>query len=173
MLIFRKALPQDLNEMHLIIMQAQEFLHEQGLSQWQNGYPNADTLKADIEEGRAFLLLSQNEIVATTALVFGAEPTYANIHDGEWASTDPYITLHRFAVKAQHRGSGLATHLLLYAEAHALKAGVHIARIDTHPQNTPMKRLLAKNNYTHRGTIYLDSGHTQAGKRLAYDKHLK
>ena len=49
-MIFRKATETDLNAIMNIISQAQNYLKEQGIDQWQNGYPNRQTIKKDIEK---------------------------------------------------------------------------------------------------------------------------
>ena len=49
----RKAHPADLPEIMTIIHQAQKSLAEQGVDQWQDGYPDEAAILRDIEKGAA------------------------------------------------------------------------------------------------------------------------
>ena len=44
----RKAVKSDVNNIMKIIKQAQEYFKNQGIDQWQNNYPNIDTINSDI-----------------------------------------------------------------------------------------------------------------------------
>ena len=85
---FRKAIESDTDDIMDIIKQAQNYLKKQGVDQWQNNYPNYDTIKNDIRNGNGYVLLNDNAIVGTVAAILGEEKTYKNIYDGKWISNE-------------------------------------------------------------------------------------
>ena len=82
---FRKTIKKDVNNVMKIIKQAQDYFKSQGVDQWQNGYPNEETIENDIKNDESYVLEKDGEIVATTMLTFNGEPTYASIQ-GKWLS---------------------------------------------------------------------------------------
>lgn len=54
---FRKATLSDANCILEIIRQAQAYLKSQGINQWQNNYPNLETIQKDIQEQIGYVLV--------------------------------------------------------------------------------------------------------------------
>ena len=101
-------------------------------------------------------------MVATFYFSIENDRTYDKIYDGEWVNTQPYAVIHRIAVK--HHGKGIAD--FIYSECFKLHPNI---KIDTHKDNLPMQRSLAKAGFKYCGIIYLESGE----ERLAYQKTSK
>lgn len=165
---FRKAEEKDLNSIMNIINQAQNYFKEQGIDQWQNGYPNRQTIRNDIENGNSYVLLKDDIVVGTVAIIPGVEKSYESIYNGEWKSNGEYITIHRIAIDPRYKRLGFATMILDKAEELCKSKGISSIRIDTHEENLPMQNLLQKNNYEYCGIIYLED----RSKRLAFEKVL-
>ena len=53
-----------------ILKQAQNYLREQGIDQWQNNYPNKWVIKKDIDNNNSYVLLKDNIIIGTVAVIF-------------------------------------------------------------------------------------------------------
>lgn len=164
---FRKTIKSDVNNVMKIIKQAQDYFKSQGVDQWQNGYPNEETIENDIKNDESYVLEKDGEIVATTMLTFNGEPTYASIQ-GKWLSNDKYATIHRVAVDNTHKGKGLSSQIIKYVEKNCLDKGIHSIKVDTHEDNTSMQRLLEKNDFKYCGVIYLEDD----SKRIAFEKLL-
>lgn len=164
---FRKTIKKDVNNVMKIIKQAQDYFKSQGVDQWQNGYPNEETIENDIKNDESYVLEKDGEIVATTMLTFNGEPTYASIQ-GKWLSNDKYATIHRVAVDNTHKGKGLSSQIIKYVEKNCLDKGIHSIKVDTHEDNTSMQRLLEKNDFKYCGVIYLEDD----SKRIAFEKLL-
>src|SRR5207342_488979 len=98
-----------------IIQQAIEQRKQDGSEQWQNGYPNEQTVYDDITNGCAYVLVDNNVIIAYADIIFGVEPAYKNIK-GEWLTNDDYAVIHRVATSNAVRGKGIATHLFKMIE---------------------------------------------------------
>ena len=52
----RKAEFSDLSAITAIYKDAKEALKAQGIDQWQDGYPNEESARADIENGTSYVL---------------------------------------------------------------------------------------------------------------------
>ena len=164
-MVFCKAKPQDEAEIVHMIEQAQSWFAENGIDQWQNGYPNAETIRADIAAGNGVVLRRSDGIVSYASLSFLPEPTYAVIEGEGWREKSCAV-LHRVVTKQSCKGKGYAGELFAQCEAAARAAGVKSLRVDTHRQNKPMQRALQKSGFLPRGVIYLASG----APRIAFEK---
>ncbi|MDL2323825.1 GNAT family N-acetyltransferase [Ruminococcaceae bacterium OttesenSCG-928-A16] len=172
-LSFTQAGPQHAAAMLAIIEEAKAFMRQQGLPQWQNGYPNMASVEEDIAKGQAYLLLASGQPAGTLALCYEDDPTYHNITNGSWrTNTRPYAAIHRVAAASAYRGSNLAATMMTNAEAIARQSGFPSVRIDTHEQNQPMQKFLQKNGYQRCGTIYLNGSTLPDDKRIAFEKIL-
>lgn len=165
---FRKAFETDINDIMNIIKQAQSYFKEQGINQWQNNYPNSETIRNDIANKHSYILLKDNNIVATAAVSFDGEKTYDSIYEGEWITNSQYAVIHRIAVDNTYKGLGLSSKIIKNVEELCLSKGVHSIKIDTHEENTSMQKLLKKNKFQYCGIIYLEDGN----KRIAFERIL-
>ncbi len=166
-MIFRKAIESDIINIMKIIKQAQDYFKENGIDQWQNNYPNTETINNDIKNGYAYVLEDDNgKIIGTVAVSFEGEKTYDIIYDGQWLSNDEYAVIHRMAVDNRYKGKALSAVIIKHIEDICLSKGVHSIKIDTHDENISMQRVIKKNNFKYCGIIYLDN----KSKRIAFEK---
>lgn len=166
---FRKTVQEDIPQIMEIIRQAQSYLKEQGIDQWQDGYPNVESIEADIRNEVSYVYTEKERIIGTLALIFEKEPTYEIIYDGNWETEDiPYATIHRIAVAEEEKGKGIAGKMLLEAERICKESKVHTLRIDTHEDNLSMQNWMKKSGFIYCGWILLLSG----AKRLAFEKRI-
>lgn len=166
---FRKSVKTDADRIMEIIKQAQEHFKEQGIDQWQNNYPNKEVINNDIDNGESYVLLKDNEIVATTVASFNKEPTYKTIYEGEWITNDKYVVVHRVAVDNKYKGLGLSHQIFKHVEQLCLDKGVNSFKVDTHTDNKVMQNLLKKNGFKYCGIIYVEDG----SERVAFEKVIK
>ena len=90
-----KAKTQDIPSILVIVEEAKEYFRSQGINQWQDGYPNAASIAADIQNGYGFLLREKGDAVAYASISFDGEPTYTVIEEGQWRSEEKYAVIHR------------------------------------------------------------------------------
>lgn len=156
----RKAQMEDLVPITRIYEQAREYMCQQGNpNQWTAGHPNRQTVEQDILRGESYLCVEDGEILGVFVFFMHPDPTYAKIYNGQWLNDAPYGVIHRIAVHVHRRG--VASFCFDYALSQCGNL-----RIDTHHDNTPMRRSLEKNGFTPCGIIYTQSG----GERIAYQK---
>ena len=153
----RPATAADLDEIVKLYDHARAFMRACGnLTQWPDDYPALEDAQADLEKGTLYVAEREGEIVGTFVMMAGPDATYGYIENGSWRSDTPYGVIHRVA----SRGGGI----LAAALAFAGEQFDHI-RMDTHADNAPMRHLLVKQGFSHRGTIYVENG----TPRMAFD----
>ncbi len=152
----------DLKEILLIISDAQNRLKELNVDQWQDGYPNEYVIRKDINNKELFVYCFNDEVIGTMS-VLDYEPTYDNIK-GKWLNDKDYIAVHRIAIKDGFHGKGIGKEMLLYAINYFEKD----LKIDTHPDNIPMQKMLRKLNFIYCGDTYI--GPKDNDLRYCYQK---
>ncbi|CAM4280473.1 GNAT family N-acetyltransferase [Erysipelothrix aquatica] len=158
----RKATDTDREAIVEMYRNASAMLKKAGIDQWQDGYPNIETLTQDIDAGTSFVYVEDETVLASGMVSTMGESTYATIH-GAWGYDAPYAVIHRFVVSSTHQRGGLGSQFLQAIET---EIGIPYYRIDTHVQNRKMRSFLERNGYIERGEITLLNG----SKRIAYDK---
>ena len=166
--MIRQADLNDISGIMKIIQDAQKYFKENGIPQWQNGYPDEKQIQSDIEENSTYVLEEDNQIIGTFYITFKGDPYYKEI-DGNWLNTNKYAAVHRIAVLPSFKGQGLAGKLFQYAEKLTQEQGLHDIRIDTHEDNQPMRAFIDKHGFTYCGTVTIQRDGT---KRRGYILHL-
>ena len=166
-MVIRLSTTADIDAIMACITDAQALLKSCGVDQWQDGYPTAEIILADIARDESFVMIEDKSVVATAVISFAGEPTYTTI-EGEWKNCNPYAVIHRLAVRSTSRGKGYAKAIFDYAEQLCTERGVSDIRVDTHADNRIMQRLLDGLGYSYCGVITLLSG----AKRIALQKRL-
>lgn len=163
---FRKTTIEDINNVMKIINQAKEYFKKNIINQWQDGYPNSDTIYTDIKNNSSYVLESENKILATAMVSFEEDKTYKNIYNGQWLNNGDYAVIHRIAVSEKDKGNGIASAIIKEVEGLCKENGVNSIKIDTHKDNISMQKLLEKNAFKYCGIIYLEDG----SERIAFEK---
>ncbi|MCC4508502.1 GNAT family N-acetyltransferase [Limosilactobacillus reuteri] len=167
----RRAQLQDLPAIIKIIDDAKELLKKNGSPQWQNGYPNQETLTQDIAMQTNWVLINDNKVAATATLQLTPEPTYRNITQGQWQQPDePYATIHRVAISSNYRGQGLSKLLFSNLLTVGQMQGIKNFRVDTHRSNKAMQHIAENFNFKKRGIIKVNDQNDP--ERLAYELNL-
>lgn len=159
----RKTTMQDVDSVLSIIHEAKLYFKTQGINQWQDGYPNRDTIIDDIVNQEGYVIEENNEIIATCMISMKDDSTYQYI-EGDWLQYGRYVVLHRVATRNDQKGKGLAS--LFINEVKNIYPTSTSIRVDTHPDNVSMQQVFNKNNFTYCGIIYL----ANKDKRIAYEK---
>ncbi|MDO5608926.1 MAG: GNAT family N-acetyltransferase [Capnocytophaga sp.] len=164
---FRKAEMSDFEPIWEIISDAKESRRLEGSSQWQDGYPNEDSIRNDIQNHYGFVMTYQGIIYAYSAVIFAIEPAYEAI-EGQWITDGEYAVVHRMAVARQAKGKGIGKILLEYIENYILEKKYPSIRIDTNFDNIAMLKILEKEEYVYCGEVYF-----RGSARKAFEKKIK
>lgn len=163
----RKAAPSDKAAVWSILQQAIERRRIDGSNQWQDGYPNPDTVEREIALGHGYVLLSGESIAAYAALIVNDEPAYDHI-EGKWLTgASDFLVVHRVAVDNHYLGRGIALKLFSLVEAMAVAQGIPSIRVDTNFDNQAMLHILDKLGYSYCGEVLL-----RESPRKAFEKVL-
>lgn len=153
----RKTGEGDVDAILSIYAQARAFMKANGNpTQWANNGPSLAKLRQDMSFGVSYVVLVEDQIVGTFALM-DHDPNYAFITKGGWPNQEPYVVVHRLA--SIHKGVG--TYVL-----DSLYQRYRNVRIDTHKDNLPMLALLKKMGFRYCGVIPLLDGDQTS--RLAF-----
>ncbi len=132
-----------------IIEEAKSRLRQLNVNQWQEGYPNEAIISKDINNKQLYVYLIDEKVVGTMT-VLDHEPTY-DVILGNWLNDKEYIVVHRIAIKDGFNGKGIGKSLINYAMNHYKKD----LKIDTHPANIPMQKMLKGLEFIYCGDTYI------------------
>ncbi len=159
----RETTLDDLDTVMSIYGDAREYMRQNGnAEQWAGGYPQKEIIVSDINSGKSYVCIDGDDIVGVFYHAFESDPTYEVIYDGQWLNPDRYGVIHRIAVASHRRGVASFCFEWCFERCPNLK-------IDTHRDNIPMQKSLAKNRFEYCGIIHLSNG----DERLAYQRTAK
>ena len=141
---------------------AREFMRQTGNpNQWQDRFPTVEMTLRDIENGDLYGLFEGDELECVFAYIFGHDPTYDYIFDGQWLDEEPYGVVHRIASSFNSKGAGRKSIEWALRQCGNL-------RIDTHEDNKPMQGVLKKIGFEYCGKILTHDG----TERVAFQKKM-
>ena len=151
-----------------IIDQAKAYLKEQGIDQWQTGYPNMEAILGDIEKHRGYFFMEDDVIFGYACIDYEGEPAYKELK-GSWLSDmdAPYVVVHRMAFAKEKRSKGLADVAFRLVAEQAKAKGIENFRVDTDEANKIMQHVLKKNGFTYCGVIWFDNS-----EKIAFEKKI-
>ena len=164
---FRPAKYSEVSQVWQILKDAIKRRKKDGSKQWQDGYPNMEVVKRDIEKKIGFVLTQNNTIIGYTALIINDEPDYINI-EGEWLSDQDFVVYHRVAISEEFLAKGMAKKMIKLIEQYALSKNIYSLKADTNHDNIPMMKIFEKLGYSFCGIVYI-----RKSPRRAYEKVLK
>lgn len=129
-----------LEEICIIIKQSKVRMKRDNLIQWQNGYPNRETIINDIEKKQLYVYVINNKVAGICVL---NQDIYQQYPSGIPSSSDCY-TIHRVAVGDDFLGLGIGEKLLTHGTIYCKQLGAKFVIIDTNSQNIKMNNLIVK-----------------------------
>ena len=168
--ITRLAVLADLDKLPPIFQAGVAYLKAQGLPQWQDGYsPTRESAAADMQAGRGYVLEVSGQVSGYASLI--PEPDGSpELTEGAWThGYGSYAAIHSVALDESVRGRGLAAAFLEDIIKAARALGYRDIRIDTHPGNQIMQRVVVQAGFTYTGVMHLPIPN---GERVAYQRIL-
>ena len=167
MIRLRLATSEEKDKAMQIIEIGRAHLKAQGINQWQNGYPDQSRIEKDLQLKKGYFVVDDdNDILGYLCIDFDGEPAYATLN-GEWATSEKYVVVHRMAFSDNARGKGLASAVFDLVEDLSRENNVFDFRIDTDDGNEKMKHILTKYGFTCRGTIWFENS-----IKIGFDKKI-
>lgn len=167
----RHSSQKDVGRIMEIYEYARKFMAENGNPrQWgMTGWPPEKLIRQDIEAQHSYVCEADGRIVGTFYYNYGPhiEPSYERICGGAWTgvkkygeSGNTYGVVHRIAGDGSVKGIGTFCLVWAFEQCHHL-------RIDTHPDNRVMQKLLQKQGFERCGYIYVME---DRDPRIAFEK---
>jgi len=149
----RKSTPAEVPAITAIYESARKFLKESGVDQWQDGYPGAGDVMADILRGESYVFIEDGELLGTLALTFSGDEYYGTLKGGSWPNDEKYASIHRIAVAKRRMGVG--SRMIEAADMLCRMRGIMNMRSDTHRNNLAMQGLLKSQGFELAGEVNL------------------
>jgi len=124
-----------------------------GIYQWNEHYPSAETFEKDIERDELFVLEIGKKIIGTIVITSLVDDEYLPI---KWLTPNSNnLYIHRLSIHPNYQRKGYAQKLMDFAEDHAKNVGYKSIRLDTFSQNERNQKFYEKRGYQQLGDIFL------------------
>lgn len=154
--IFRKASDSDLPEVWQIFQDAVEYHKTQGIAQWDEVYPDRDTVENDIHNQQMYILGENGAVLAAVVLNEEQDSQY---QAGKWQYSDGKIAMiHRLCVKSTEQHKGLGRKIMQLAEQELQRQGYTSVRLDAFTHNPFSCRLYESIGYAKTGEVLFRKG---------------
>lgn len=105
MIKYRKAMPNDIEEIYSIVHAAVDAMERDNIFQWDDKYPTQEDFQEDIDESQLYVGLVDGQIAAVYALNQKYDKEYEN---GKWKYKDePFYIVHRLCVNPTFQNKGI------------------------------------------------------------------
>jgi GNAT superfamily N-acetyltransferase len=163
---FKKVTIQHLPQIWAILQKAIARRKADGSNQWQDGYPNQESLQKDIDQEVGFILTDGENIIGYTAVLINDEPAYADI-EGKWLTDSDFAVYHRVAIAEEYLGKGFAKIMINHIHHYATEKGIYSVKADTNFDNNAMLKIFNDLGYSYCGEVYF-----RGSARKAFEKVL-
>lgn len=136
-------------------------MNRQGILQWDEIYPAAEDLAADIRAGQMYLLEEAGQLCAAIVLNSTPQASCAEQYaQGAWQGKeqDPTAVVHRVCVSPACQQKGYGRQTMLLAEEQLRAAGTVFVRLDAFCENPYSVRLYEKLGYRQVGRVRFRKG---------------
>lgn len=163
----RKGTLEDIPAVMALLKQSQQQLTLSGSPQWSGkDGPQEEEIRTHILNQRLYVFLIEDTLLGTAVMTDIPETAYDTITFGAWEKKEiPYLSIHRFAIAPEENGKGYAKLFLTLLLQIGKRQGYKDIRIDTHPVNHSMQRVILVNDFLFKGVIQLPIAN---GERYAY-----
>lgn len=162
---FRRANPEDLDEVCSMVQAAVSHMIEQNIFQWDELYPVREDFAEDIERQQLTVGLAGGRIAVIYVLNQECDAEYA---DGDWKYRDePFYVIHRLCVSPDFQRMGIAGSALSHIEETLKTMGIHEIRLDVFSGNPFAQRLYEGAGFFKTGEV-----HWRKGMFYLMEKHI-
>ncbi len=141
---------EDITTILEIIEDAKHRMKKDQLIQWQNGYPNYQSISDSYNQKQLFKLVENDKIVACCVINDTFYDTYPKTYIAQEARA-----IHTVAVASDFLGKGYGLKLYQSACNYIKAENYKLAVVDTYSENQKMKNLIVKSGFTKIGNFEL------------------
>lgn len=149
LLKYRKATPNDIEEIYSIVRTAIDAMERDNIFQWDDLYPAKEDFQEDGDKSQLYVGSVNGQIAVVYTLNQKCDKEYEN---GKWNYKDkPFYIIHRLCVNPIFQNRGIAKSTLLYIEKQLTEMGIHVIRLDVFSKNPFALRLYNSLGYSEVG----------------------
>lgn len=153
--MIRPATISDLLQALEVLEAVKNHMIKQDLDQWDEHYPNQETLTTDLNNQQAYIYLEHGKILAYMVLNEEYDTEYDDL---VWYTKTPFLVIHRLFVHPIAQGKGISSQMILFAEKYAKEHQYHSIRFDAYSLNDTANAVYLKKGYSHVGTVTFRKG---------------
>ena len=152
-MIIRKANKADVDNIMLMYKSCVEGMIKNGIDQWDDTYPDTETIAQDLENQTYYVTEEKGEIIGGINIDQNQDPTYLDIN---WEDdNNQFLVVHRLAVKEEFWNKKVGKDLMLFTEELVKKKDLKSIRLDTYSGNPKAMEFYIRLGYRELGTINL------------------
>nr|WP_068889526.1 GNAT family N-acetyltransferase [Pedobacter panaciterrae] len=147
---------QDVNEVMSLIKEAIDEMESRNIYQWDEVYPDYNTIITDIQAETMFGIFKNLELAGIVVLDKNQSPEYSSI---KWESNIGIpLVMHRLCVRPKFQGQGIAKQLLRFSEQFAIDNSYKSIILDSFSRNHVALNLYENNGYMKKGKVTFRKG---------------
>ncbi|MDR2610353.1 MAG: GNAT family N-acetyltransferase [Clostridiales Family XIII bacterium] len=127
-LVVEKAHPHELNQISAIYVRARVRMNENGIYQWDERYPFEEITRADISNGKLYILKLNDRII-------GAATLNDSLEFPDATELEQVYVIHRFCIDPDFQKRGFARRFLFSLFEIAQREGIHEIHLAVAEQN--------------------------------------
>ena len=159
-----KATAADRDAIVAIVESATCHLNQTGIQQWDEVYPNAANVDADMRKQQLYVARADGSIAGIITLNQECDPDYKN---GAWLyQGSDFMVVHRLIVAPAMQGQGIGAQIMRLAETMLKERGIKSVRLDAFAHNPHSLRLYEKLGYRIVGEADWRKGHFYLMEKL-------
>ena len=155
MTAIRPARIAELPELMALVKAAVRHMESQGICQWDDHYPNAAVLQADIENRHLHVVDADGQMAGMVSINEEQAPEYQAV---PWQYAGKALVIHRLTIAPAFQRRKLATRLLEFAEKTAESQGYDTLRLDVFAENPGAIGLYKNFGFKAAGTVRFKKG---------------
>lgn len=153
---FVTAQKSDADKIFCIYRDATENMNNQKIFQWDEIYPDKQTIYNDISNKQMTIGVINSETVSAYVLNHNCDSEYAC---GNWEYKGPqHLIIHRLCVNPKFQNTGIGTATMLHIEDYAKRLGYKSIRLDSFTQNPYACKMYEKLGYKTVGKVVFRKG---------------
>ena len=126
-------------------------LRRHGINQWDDIYPNLDTVTKDVAGRTLYVALQENRCLGAVCLTEEQAAAYREV---SWVGGEPAFVIHRLCVAPAQQGRGILSRMVDFAEGFAEEKGYASIRLDAYTGNERAVRLYERRGYTVAAQVF-------------------
>ena len=149
----RKAKISDLGNIMIMYKSCVKGMIANGIDQWDDTYPDIDTINQDLEKQSYYVVEEKGEIIGGINIDQNQDKTYLDI---DWEDkSDSFLVVHRLGVKQDFWNKKIGKNLMLFTEKIVEEKGLKSIRLDTYSGNPKAMEFYRRLGYRELGSINL------------------